>query len=190
MRCSAYSASHRSKSRSKIAYNKNVQTLVRFFADGTMILIVLIALYALVFRLKRPKDRYDTYTRLLMGGLTVYFAAKVIGSIWQPETLRPFEKLGLPAGAAYLNNPGFPSDHTLLAGFLVVSVWYATRNRTITLLVALITVAMAVGRVLALVHTPLDVVGGILIGVMALLWYVDYHKLKRLKRHKSRKISK
>ena len=149
--------------------------LIRLVADGLVIIIALVAVAALL--LKTPvKDRYDRFTRVFMAGITSYILAKFIGSLWQPAELRPFEQLGLDPGAAYLNNPGFPSDHALLAFFLVFAVWFATRNKLATAIIAVLTLAMCVGRVLALVHTPLDITGSLVIAALGSLWYVGYAK--------------
>ncbi len=152
-------------------------TLVRFAADGLVIVIVVLALGALF--LKTPaKNRYDRYTHVFMSGITAYLLAKLVGSVWQPASERPFEQLGVDPGAAYLNNPGFPSDHALLAFFLVFAVWYATRNRWITGTLLALAIFMCVGRVLALVHTPLDIAGSVVIAGIAALWYCAYAKSK------------
>jgi membrane-associated phospholipid phosphatase len=37
----------------------------------------------------------------------------------------------------------------------------------------LLTVAVAIGRVLALVHTPIDVIGGMAIACIGALWYIQ-----------------
>ena len=144
--------------------------LLKLVADGLIIVIAVVAAGTLL--LKTPKARrYDIYTRVFMAGVTSYILAKFIGAVWQPEQLRPFEKLGLDPGAAYLNNPGFPSDHALLAFFLVFAVWYATRNRTITTTLAVLAILMCVGRVVAMVHTPLDIAGSLAIAGLATVWY-------------------
>ncbi len=158
-----------------------MHTLIKLMADGLMLPIVLLALYALLWRMPRD-NRYDRYTRIFMAGITSYIIAKFFGALWQPEQLRPFEQLGVNPGAAYLNNPGFPSDHALFATFLTLAVWYGTRNRRLTLAMVLMTLVMCVGRVLALVHTPLDIVGGVFVASVGAMWYHDYAKT-RLKNH-------
>lgn len=151
------------------------ELLVRLAADGLVVIIAIAAV--IVLFIKTPAlDRYDRYTRIIMAGLTSYFVAKLVGSIWQPAAERPFEQLGLAPGAAYLNNPGFPSDHALLAFFLVFAVWYATRNRAITSVLLVLSVIMCTGRVLAFVHTPLDIAGSIVIAGVGALWYGGYPK--------------
>lgn len=148
-----------------------METVVKLAADGLMIPIVLVALYALLIRTPRV-ERYDRYTRIFMAGITSYVLAKYVGFLWQPERLRPFEKLGLEPGASFLNNPGFPSDHSLFAAFLTLAVWYGTHNFKLTVVMGVLTVLVGVGRVMALVHTPLDIIGGILIAIIGAVWYL------------------
>lgn len=162
--------------------------ITRLVADGLVIVIAIIALYALIARVP-DGERYDRYTRIFMSGITAYLLAKFAGALWQPEQLRPFEKLGVDPGAAYLNNPGFPSDHALLAVFLTLAVWFGTRNRVLTIIMLVLTIAMCVGRVVALVHTPLDIVGSWVIAGVAAVWYLSYAK-KRFHTHIAKRAKK
>src|SRR5689334_14339723 len=130
--------------------------LIKILADGAVIPIILLGGWALVFKVKRG-ERYHAYCRILMAGLTAYLLAKLVGSIYQPELERPFELLGVSAGASFLNNPGFPSDHVLFCTAITLAVWFETRRKSIAITLAALTLAVAVGRVLALVHSPLDV---------------------------------
>lgn len=155
--------------------------LIKLVADGFVILVALIASLTLVFKVPKGK-RFEAYCRILMAGLTAYLAAKLIASIYQPAMERPFELLGKSAGAAYLNNPGFPSDHALFAAVLTFAVWFETKQKTITIVLVTLTLLMCLGRVLALVHTPLDVIGGLLIASIGTLWY-DGQKPRFLKIH-------
>lgn len=146
--------------------------LIRLVADGAVIPVVLIGAWALIFYV--PKDtRYESYGRVLMAGLTAYLFAKLIGFIYQPALLRPFQELGVDAGASFLDNPGFPSDHVLFTTAITLAVWFATKNKTATIILAALTVLVGLGRVLALVHTPLDVFGGIVIACLGALWYLQ-----------------
>lgn len=148
------------------------QTIIKLLADGAMVPIVLIAGYALLFLV--PKGhRFEAYCRIVMAGLTAYLIAKLLGSLYQPSDERPFEILGVLPGASYLNNPGFPSDHALFTAFLTFAVWFETKRKKLTILLAVFTILLCVGRVLALVHTPLDVIGGVLVAAMGLLWYLQ-----------------
>lgn len=148
------------------------ETIVRIIADGAVIPVVLIGIYMLVFRI--PKGgRYEAYCRILMAGLTAYLIAKIVGTIYQPSLLRPFELLGIEAGASFLDNPGFPSDHALFVTAITCAVWFETRHKSVSLVLAGLTLIVCIGRVLAFVHTPLDVVAGVIIGLVGALWYVN-----------------
>jgi membrane-associated phospholipid phosphatase len=152
------------------------QTLIKLFADGAILPIILIAGYALLFLV--PKGhRFEAYARILMAGLTAYLLAKLLASVYQPSGERPFQVLGVAPGASYLNNPGFPSDHALFTAFLTLAVWFETKRKSLAIILAALTLAVCVGRVLALVHTPLDVIGGVLVACVGALWYLQRGRL-------------
>lgn len=151
------------------------QTFIKLIADGAILPIIVLAGYALLFLIPRG-SRFQAYSRILMAGLTAYLLAKLLGAVYQPATERPFEILGVAAGASYLNNPGFPSDHALFTTFLTLAVWFETKRKGIAITLAILTLAVCVGRVLALVHTPLDVTGGILVASVGALWYLQRDK--------------
>lgn len=150
-------------------------TIIRLVADGAVIPIILIGAYMLVFKIPRG-HRFEAYCRILMAGLTAYLIAKIVGSIYQPSLERPFELLGVQAGAAFLNNPGFPSDHALFVTAITCAVWFETRRKVVSLILAGLVLTVCVGRVLALVHTPTDVIFGVLIGLIGALWYLDVRR--------------
>jgi membrane-associated phospholipid phosphatase len=161
-----------------------METFVVLMADGAIIPIVLIAAYALLLKVPRGQ-RLQAYSRILVAGLTAYLVAKLLGAIY-PSTERPFEALGLSAGASYLENPGFPSDHMLFATFLTLAVWFETRQKTLTIILIILTLMVGLGRVLALVHTPLDVVGGMTVAMFGALWYLQ-RDTKKVTGQKSKK---
>ena len=149
--------------------------LIRLIADAAVIPVILIAAFVLLFKIPKGR-RFEAYSRILLAGLTAYMLAKFIGAIYQPATLRPFEVMGVDPGAFYLNNPGFPSDHALFVTAITCAVWFETRLKKISLLLAGLVILICVGRVIALVHTPLDVIGGVVIALIGALWYSNGHK--------------
>lgn len=146
--------------------------LIRLLADGGIVPVVILGAWALIYKV--PKGhRYEAYARILMAGLTAYLCAKLLGQIYQPASHRPFELMGVRPGAAYLNNPGFPSDHILFMSVLTLAVWFETHAKKITFAMVVLTILVAIGRVLALVHTPVDVIGGMAIACIGALWYIQ-----------------
>lgn len=147
-----------------------MQTFIQLIADGAVFPVMLIGAYALITKVP-SEHRYSSYCRILMAGLTTYLSAKLLGTIYQPAMERPFELLGVAPGAAYLDNPGFPSDHTLFVVAILLAVWFETRHKWLTALVAFFALLVCIGRVAALVHTPLDIAGGIFVALIGAIWY-------------------
>ena len=146
------------------------ELIVRFAADGLVVIIFLLSMYSFAFKI--PRNQWWSWGwRIVLAGLTAYLAAKVVGYFYQPEALRPFEQRGVEPGAAYLPNPGFPSDHVLFATFLTLAVWLAAKQTKLAIILFALTIAMGVARVLALVHTPVDVIGGFVIAWTGSIWY-------------------
>ncbi len=146
--------------------------IIKLMADGALIPILLLGAYALIFKIPKGQ-RLESYKRILIAGLTAYLLAKLIGTFYQPSSERPFEVLGKVAGASFLNNPGFPSDHALFISVITCAVWFETKQKLITAILIGLTITVCVGRVLALVHTPADVIGGIIIALVGSLWYLN-----------------
>ena len=146
--------------------------MLRFLADGSLILILAIAGIAGSVWLWRERPRLQSWAPyVVMAGLTSLLTGKLM-SFWQPSEVRPFVERGLEAGAAYIDNPGFPSDHMLLAVIVVATVFCLTPYRKTSYVLIILVLAMSVARVLALVHTPLDMVGGLLAGLAGVVWYI------------------
>jgi membrane-associated phospholipid phosphatase len=132
--------------------------LLKLIADWLVVPIIGLALLS-ALRLPR-REWYTAAVRALMAGLIALFFAGVL-RLFVQDGARPFELLGVDPGAAYLDNPGFPSDHTLLVFTITFVVWATLKNRTITAVLLGLSILVGVGRIAALVHTPADVLGGI-----------------------------
>jgi len=131
-------------------------------------LVVPIALVGGLMLVLTPKKEWPKiWGRAVVAALTALLFAKIASLFYQGE--RPFETLGVEPGAAFLPNPGFPSDHALLVFTITAIVWAATKNKVIALSLLVASLLVAVGRVLALVHTPTDVIGGAVCAVLAVM---------------------
>lgn len=137
--------------------------LIKIVADW--LVIAVIAVGGVGFLLLVKKDRYQIYARAVVAGLTALLFAKVASLLYQGE--RPFVVLGEVPKAAFLNNPGFPSDHALLVFAVTFVVWASTKNVPLTITLLTMSTLVAFGRVLALVHTPVDVLGAIACAILA-----------------------
>ena len=150
----------------------NDAVFVQIIADYAVLPVVLIGGWALVCMVPKA-HRFRAYARVVMAGLTAFLIAKLLAVTWQPEAMRPYELLGIAPGASYLDNPGFPSDHALFVTAIALAVWAETRKKWLALLLGVLVVVVCIGRVMALVHTPLDVVAGVVVACIGGLWYVQ-----------------
>lgn len=138
--------------------------IIRIMADGLVVPIVLIAAWTML-RLPQ-RERLDRIARGIVAGLVALLTAKLLSLMYQ-DGERPFMILGVDPKAAYLNNPGFPSDHVLFVFAITFVVWASTKNKPLALTLLIMSIMVAAGRVLALVHTPLDVLGGFAAALIA-----------------------
>lgn len=137
---------------------------IKIIAD--YLILVIVAVGGIVL-LRVPKaERAQVWPQAILVGLVALWFAKLL-SLLVPQGQRPFELLGLDPGAAFLPNPGFPSDHMLLVGVVTAVVWAATKQKILTSALLVASVLVGVGRVLALVHTPADVLGGAACALLA-----------------------
>lgn len=149
--------------------------VIRVLADALILAIVLLGAFALL-RYVPPGKRWQAYARVAMAGLTALLLAKLVGTIWQPTDVRPFIEQGIEPGAAYLSNAGFPSDHVLLAAAITFAVWCETKRKMMSAMLLVMTLLMGLGRILAFVHTPLDVAGALLFAAVGAVWYFTGEK--------------
>lgn len=136
---------------------------IKIIADWLVIVIVLVG--GIGFLLLTKKNRFESIAWGVITGLVALWFAKIASLFYQGE--RPFELLGLAPKAAFLNNPGFPSDHALLVFTVTFVVWASTKNVGLSLALLIMSVLVSVGRVVALVHSPIDVVGSLVCALLA-----------------------
>ena len=151
--------------------------MIRFLADYTLLIVLATGGVILLYDgVKRNVRHY--YPNLIMAGLTSLLIGKLLSIAYQPAIERPFVSQGVAPGAAFIDNPGFPSDHALLGVATVLGVYALTRRKRLSLALALIIVVMMIARVAALVHTPLDIIGGVLAGLSGGLWCIGMRKTR------------
>jgi membrane-associated phospholipid phosphatase len=155
---------------------------VDIFADYGLIAIVVIGAAAGGFWLIRNYKKIAIIAPyVLMAGLTSLVVAKFM-SLLPVQQARPFIQQGVEAGASFIDNPGFPSDHALVATVIVLAVYCITPYRRVAYTLVVLTILMSIARVLGLVHTPFDIVGGVVAGMAGVIWY------KKLKQDTNYKV--
>lgn len=155
-----------------------MEVLIKFLADGLLFVIILCGA-GLFLLANRPSTWPKNLPLVIMAGLTSLLVGKLLSLIYQPSIARPFLERGLEAGAAYIDNPGFPSDHMLLASVIVLVVLFMTPYKKSAMLLGILAICMGAARVMALVHTPLDIAGGIIAGLAGVVWYYNHRIASR-----------
>lgn len=145
--------------------------LVRILADGLLLAILAGGSIAGLVAWRQNKRLSKSAPYAIMAALTSLLTAKLVSLMYQPSLMRPYLEKGVAAGAAYIDNPGFPSDHALLATVVVVMVYRLTPYRRFAVLLGVLAVVMSAARVAALVHTPFDVAAGVAFGLAGIFWY-------------------
>src|ERR1051325_8810603 len=128
--------------------------IIRVMADWVIAAIIITAVVMLV---TLPQKKMLKAIGLALLTLAIaYVTAKMLSNLYTGH--RPFQLLGVAPGAWAPDNPGFPSTHTLFAFALTFIVWATTHNRVASATLFALSCIVALGRVMALVHTPLDVI--------------------------------
>lgn len=141
-----------------------MNTFIIFLAQY---LIYLIGIFVLLyFFLRLPRGELKSAILLyVIGILVAIILVKIAGSIYYNP--RPFVDGNFTPLIPHSSNNGFPSNHTV-AAFLVASLlWRYSRRFAGILFIAACTVGVA--RVLANVHHIEDIIGGIVIAILATL---------------------
>lgn len=138
--------------------------LIVFLANYLVLLPVLLALATLVWQLSR--GNFVAVLELLLE--TILAVVLFVIARHYIHGVRPYIVQNIPALIVHPpQSPSFPSGHTLiafLAAFFALS--YAPLVGIWATLAALL---VGVGRILALVHWPIDVLGSVTIALVAVL---------------------
>lgn len=125
-----------------------------FFAR---LLIYLLFLTLPILWLKRSKS---LVLKILISVSFAYFIAEAIKYFFPLE--RPFVAYQLNPLVPQTADPTFPSQHIAIASAFAVSTIFENKFWGCLITVAAVTIGVA--RILALVHYPIDIVAGFLIG--------------------------
>jgi len=134
--------------------------IIVIFLANYLHLFVLLGGVLLVWQLPPQKRTAFVLTGLI--ALPLAFILGEVAGLLFPNP-RPFVELGVSPLIPHETSNGFPSTHAL--GALTIAFTAILYNRKVGLLLVGMAVLVGVGRILALVHSPLDVAGSVLIAV-------------------------
>ena len=144
-----------------------------FAAKYLHLIVILAAVIALAI-----KDSSTRRKIIKLGVLALpasYLTAKILSHFFYNP--RPFVVEHTTPLISHAANNGFPSDHTLLA--MTVAATFFIYDRRIGTMLAILSLAVGLGRILTRVHYPIDVSASAVIAF--LITYSCYLILKKVK---------
>jgi undecaprenyl-diphosphatase len=140
---------------------KNMDSVIIFCAKYLFLSIVLILGFVWLKAGKTKKVELAVAT--VLAGILAYGLMKFAG--WLYYDPRPFVTQHIKPLVSHGADNGFPSEHTVFA--MTVSSIICLYNKRFGFIALMVTLIVGVSRVLAHVHSPVDIAAGILIGAIA-----------------------
>ena len=147
-----------------------------YCAKYLIVLPVLITGWVLLKQSKSTKVQFAA--AVITAGVIALIIDKVSGKLYFDP--RPFVSQHTAPLIPHAADNGFPSEHTLLAATLASVLYFY--NRRWAALAGLGAVIIGVARIHALVHSPIDIIGSLVIGALSgwLGWTLAKLLVKRL----------
>lgn len=135
--------------------------LVIIFCAKYLFVFVVLALGLAWWRAdKTIKPKFAIAT--ILAGAIAFLLSRIAGHVYYDP--RPFVSEHVKPLIDHAADNGFPSDHALLTGTLTAITYFF--NRKVANVMLLLTVAVGGARVLAMIHSPLDIAGGWALGIV------------------------
>lgn len=151
--------------------------------DSLIILIakylyIVIGVIAIGYWLMLPKKlKIQVAVFGVIAAIITYALVKIGGAVFYDP--RPFVSSHIAPLVPHAADNGFPSDHTALTAAIAVAVYSASRKLGLGLLA--LAVIVGVARVLAHIHSPIDIIGSLVFAAIggAAGYYLTPKILKR-----------
>ncbi len=130
---------------------------------GAQYLFLVIILIAGIFFLLQPRDKQKEFALLAIMSLPlIYGLLKVVALFYFDP--RPFVAEHFTPLIPHVPDNGFPSDHTIVSASLASLLF--PFNKKVSSLLWLLTLLVAISRIVAGIHHPVDVLASMLIAIV------------------------
>lgn len=127
-------------------------------------LVFIVALIGLAYWVRLNKSKKTTLAAtIVIAAVLAMAVAKLIGKLYYDP--RPFVTSHIKPLISHGSDNGFPSEHTTLSMVIATGVYFFNRRLGLGLFV--LAVLVGLGRIWAHVHSPIDILGGLVIGSFA-----------------------
>lgn len=138
-----------------------MDSVIIFCAKYLFIAVVLLYLLALIQASR--KHQRALIISLIVAGIIAIILDKLAGKLYYDP--RPFVSHNLKPLIQHSADNGFPSEHTAFS--MTIGILLSFYRRRLGGLAVLIALIVGIARVAAHVHSPIDIIGGIVIGAIA-----------------------
>ncbi len=135
-----------------------MDSIIIFTAKYVIGLVVLVVAYVWLRLPKRTK--LEMAATMFLAGVFALLVSRLLSHFYFDP--RAFVRSGVRPLIAHAADNGFPSDHALFAMTLTTVLYFYSKKWAVG--AYLLTVAVSFSRVLAHVHSPIDIAGAWLIG--------------------------
>ncbi len=151
--------------------------IIVFCAQYLYLFVILVIVVAWLRIAKDKKAQFFAAT--ILAGIIAFILSRVASRLYYDP--RPFVSEHVKPLFAHIADNGFPSDHALLTMTLTAAAYFYNKKAAAVMLV--LSIIIGVARVLAKVHSPLDIGSGWVFGITGSIagyclvkWYFKHHK--------------
>ncbi len=138
-----------------------MNTLIVLTAKYLYLIIVLIAI--IVFLKADKQDKVRLIKLAVIAGPLALIMVFISSHLFYDT--RPFVVQNIQPLIPHSPDNGFPSDHTLISMLVALSIYRVKKNAGV--LLAILALIVGTSRVLAHIHYPVDILGSIVIAMIA-----------------------
>lgn len=131
------------------------------FCAQYLFIFVILGLAIAWFQVDKSTKVKFIVATILAGGIA-FALSRIAGHLYYDP--RPFVTEHVKPLFSHTADNGFPSDHALLTGMLTAITYFY--NKKVANFMLVLTLIIGVARVLAKVHSPLDIAGGWAFGII------------------------
>jgi undecaprenyl-diphosphatase len=142
-------------------YDNSMSLLIIFVGQYLIFIVALVALSTTLLSERTVRNKL-----IVLAVLSFLIASGIafVANIFYYDP-RPFVIEHITPLIPHAPDNGFPSDHTLFA--MVASAVTFVYKRKIGILLGVLAILIGISRVIAGVHHPIDIIGGVIIGIVA-----------------------
>lgn len=139
-----------------------MDSVIVFCASYLFLFVILLELLAVIKLDKDINAKVRFILAIVVAGIIAFILSRIAGKLYYDP--RPFVREHVKPLIPHIADNGFPSDHALLTGTLTAITYFFNRKYANWMLP--LTIIIGVARVLAKVHSPLDIGGGWVFGII------------------------